>query len=150
VRTRVITLVAWLAAMIAMSTSLACGNCNVYCGGPTPTEILVANNLVITSLASTCPNVHISGSNVVGDLDDQSETCPVDIHLSDGEHFAFDVPFTHHFKVCCCGSCTEGFEAAWDTVDASAPAPPPDASPFPASDASDAPSESSADVVTDD
>jgi hypothetical protein len=149
VRARVIMLVVWLAAMIGISTSLACGNCNVFCGGPPPTQILVANNLGITSLASSCPNIRISGSSVIGDLDDHSETCPVDIHLSNGEHFTFDVPFTQHCKACCCGSCTEGFEAAWDAVDASAPPPPPDASPFPPSDASDVHSESAADVVAD-
>jgi len=131
--------------MVAMSVSLACSpHCSSFCA-PTPSPILVANNLQITSLSSTCANIRIAGSDVVGDLLEESKTCHVDVVLSNGDDFAFDVPFTNRFKQCCCGSCVEGFEATWQAVDASAPPPLPDASPFPLIDASDA----SADVTDD-
>ena len=133
----------WLCAMLTMSASFACGSlCTDFCCEHVPAVILVANNLLVTSVTSSCGNVRLSGSNVVADLSNVSETCHVEILLSDRSHFSFDVPFTNHIDQCCCASCIEGFDAVWDPVDASAPPqfsdawslPPNDAN----SDASDA------------
>ncbi len=66
-----------------------------------------------------------------------SATCPFDVTLSNGETRAFDVPFTDHQKICCCGSCQEGYVSDWNMVTIALP-PSFDASPFPPFDASDA------------
>lgn len=128
----------WFAAMVAMSASLACGtHCTSFCAGHAPAVILEANNLLVTSVTSSCSNIRLSGSDVVGDLRSGPETCHVDILLSDSNHFSFDVPFTNHINECCCADCVEGFDAVWQPVDASAPPPLSDASPFPPPEASD-------------
>lgn len=132
-----VIVVVWLAAMLAM-LALACGgNCTGFCNNAAPTVILEAQNRLVTSVSSSCGNVHLAGSDVVGELLHEPETCHVEVLLADGEHFAFDIPFTEHIDDCCCKSCIEGFDAVWQTVDASAPTPLPDASPFPPSDAGD-------------
>jgi len=126
-------------AMLATS-SLSCGSrrCTEFCSIHSPAVIFEANDILVTHFDSSCDNIHLSASRIIGELRNKPATCHVDILLADGEQFAFDVPFTQHIDECCCNSCIEGFDAVWQPVAVNALPPLPDASPFPPTDASDA------------
>jgi len=138
--------------MTAISASFACGaSCNAFCGAPTESVILTTNGYLVSDFSSSCRDIKLSGSGFVltiaAPLLDHSQTCHVEAIVSDGEHFSLDVPFTSYEKQCCCGSCFEGYSAAWQTIAVNAPPSFGDASPFPPADASDAASPDTSDAT---
>jgi hypothetical protein len=145
---RIAIAIVGLCAMTAISASLACqARCNDFCNESGPVDILEVNNLLVSSVTSSCNNVELSGNEVIGNLLDKPATCHVEIFVSDGEHFAFDIPFTVQ-PATCCGTTPTGFTASWNTVMVGFPSL--DASPFPPTDASDATPPTDASDATDD
>jgi hypothetical protein len=75
---------------------------------------------LITSVASSCGNAHLFlvdsfNIDVLADPIHQPETCHIDILVSDGERFSFDIPFTQR-TVLDCSTCTDGYTATWQPL----------------------------------
>ena len=97
--------------------------------------------MLVTSVTSSCGNVHLVSDDLEADLKDvlaepleRPATCHIETRLSDGEHFAFDIPFTQPIE---CPGCIGGYSAIWQALFIDVPPPSFDGS-FAPTDVSDA------------
>jgi len=101
----------------------SCGDhatCGDFCHTAQPILVLQVTGGLIPSVSSSCGNARLFladsfNLDVLADPLLQPETCHIDILVSDGRRFSFDIPFTQR-TVLDCSTCTEGYTASWQAL----------------------------------